>query len=278
MDQKNVGERMSCCTNTEYGSLSYCGAAAPWPCGKQEKLHEEHIVDIQNLALSTLSYQELKTHVQTLQYFPTEGSRFLQLVYLVHLKDEQSPYSRSDLIIFKRSDASDRLTKNWLRGAFIAIFVFAVAAWGLTKSDSPLAEAAIVILSIIGGIVSWIATGSNPDFKSDSANARQDRLAAVPETLLQIGRALVQLKIAHPDLATKLAEELDLKKIQEKMVRDDARAQGAPDLTALESAKCYVLGKEIPERTPVEFEAYLNSLGSVCLTCPLPHGQPMELP
>lgn len=257
---------------TRYGCLSFCGVACPWQCGKEQSPFPEPntaAIELNELifapAVKSQSQQEaattfldLRKHVTHLNYLPSKNTRFLQLLYYAHMSEKQSPYSESDRAVLKRSYKSDKTTKTWLRVAAFVAFCSPLAIWGLSLyQDNPIALAGLLAVTIGANMVSWIATGSNPDFKSDSANDRQDILLDFVKTMDQISLELIDLKAINPHLARQIAQNINLDLIREKMVLQDPRAREPFDLSALESACSFAVGGSSSERSSSYIDLYI---------------------
>jgi len=273
--------------STHYGSyIRPLGIACPCSCARKpsaspEEGSEDEIADANmriyrpnlescdTVAKAHKVFDDFKAVVTQLTHFPPEESRFLQLMYYANLSDKQSPYTKSAQLTFQRSYISDRDTKTWLRVGGVTAWSSPVVTWALPllgwaalslTQDHPGVAAAIVTAGVAASGISWISTGSNPDYKSDSANERQDVLTGLPETLKQIARELIDLKYDRPFLAavTAYALQMNLDNIQKQMILEDPKSQESPlDLTALAGACRAVLGGERPDRMPVDLSAYI---------------------
>ena len=215
------------------------------------------------------SYRTLKERVSFFCHFPKDRTRFEQLIYLVHLDEmRQSPYTLSDLSIFKKSYNADIRTRLWLRIALVSIFIFSTTGGCLSayvQGDGLIVGS--VLIAIASGLISWIATGINPDFKSDAANEHQDSLAELLETFEQVGRVLVLLTYSHAWLAKRLATDLDIDKLERVFIKGNPKIERIPELVVLKAAQCFVLEAPIPEKVPVVFDAFLRALDpSRCMT------------
>lgn len=261
---------MSCLpTTTPYGCMTPCGAAFPWTCGSDKCpevvihinlntcLRPPNVISTTDQEAKRL-FAILKSQVAEITHFPTNESRFGQLIYLAGLSDEQNPYSESDLDVMERCHRSDVSTKRWLNAAFIPALGAPIAVWGLV-SDDPWMVTASLVIGVAAGVISWIATGSNPDFKSDAANDRQNALYKSSKSLEQIAAELIDLNSSDPYLAQKIAASLKLPAIADKMALFDPKAQGAPlNLDALEGARRHVLGKPLLDRTPLAIRHHIQ--------------------
>lgn len=278
-------------TTTHYGTF-FCGMAVPWKCCKKQCLEEEaleeHVIGIfTNDLSSSLPYcttvemaqkvfQEAASSLQTLHFFPVQSSLLCQLIYYTNLSSTQSLFSQSENIILQRSAIAEKQTKRWLRAALIiGVIGITTLSWGLQLKAAWFEErgcgyipiASNLLLPIISGSFAWVATGSNPDFKSDAANDRQDLLNQFPERIMELAQELLDLYDKNPQLAKYISQKISIPTLQKALLRDDPKSHSYhPDiqletplnLIALEAACNYILQKKIPTKAPLALKNYLK--------------------
>jgi hypothetical protein len=250
-------------SSTHYGCINSCGIAFPSTCLANR---EETVIEIsldpqytQKPSISALAQGVLQSLTQELrdsEYFPENAARFTQLIYYAGLTDEQSPYSERDYTILKRAYNSDLSTKRWLQIGFVSAIGTPLALWAI-NSQNPWVIASAITINVASNAISWISTGSNPDFKSDSANARQDTLQKFSSSLEDMARELIDLTDSHPSLAEEIATSLDLEHISKKIrEQDPSNSQPSEILRPLRAAKEYVLNSYLPMETPLSIRSY----------------------
>ena len=273
----------SCCASTDYGTHCCCGVYFPWTSGDRPKtetdppLLEEH----KEIELADRSFAAFKSLLKAHHFLPDsplngENSlsrlRVTQLVYLSNLEEDQSPLTEQDEKIIKTSNQADNDTRCWLRvgivagtaliiGGWVVAFPAAIA-WSEGRSISVLPPIASLGMQVVGGIMSYVSTGTNPHFASEAADDRQDRIQMLSDLYSKLAAKLIELESTNPDLATEIATQLDIKKIKTAIHKKDPREIELRGLTALEIAKCKILKEAYPPDVILEHRLLIRALES----------------
>lgn len=265
------------CQKTPYGTMGCCETNWPWQCGQSAFEKDEEA----SLSLA-LPYCDSAERAQTeltkaqqllsnVTHMPTSSScpLLLQLIYLTKFADKSidlCPYTKLDALKFTISYEADKSARCWLRFGLIGGVVLvvmgclaglsAISEWKEGKS----AQTSVIIsatCATAGTVVSWISTGSNPDFASNAANDRQDCLSKLGTFYEMLAVTLVDLNATNKEIAKKIAESIDLSNLKAKLLQYDPKTTTSPDLSAIEAAICYTNGTTLPERVPTSVRTYI---------------------
>lgn len=273
----------SCCSSfsSNYGTRCCGRFYLPWKCGEETRLEPQtaniSADSIEKVNLSSEGiFNQLASEMGALKFLPQKSNfedlDLVRLIYLASLDSEKSPFTNKEVEIFKRSYNADKDTRCWLRfgltGGMLliaggwAVGLKVISDWSENQSVEALPVIGSLFCQLVGGFTSYVSTGSNPDFASNAANTRQDKLTnGTSQRYSRMATTLIDLKAKNLELAKLIASKLKFEVIKKAIKKFDPKGKGDkeyPFVICLEAAVAYVLNKPLPKKTTIDLKNYIR--------------------